>query len=236
MELLLEWETYLNEPEMAIKHVKRLEKKHWCIMCIMQKVSPREDGMGLKLMKFHAILHVVEDILLFGAPSEFDTGSNESHHKSRKQAARLTQHDLDTFHFQMATCLVEFLLVDLALWEIEQEQVVWDYFAECEESDDESMEDAGAEEGGEGPETATGEAQIIVGVDPEMGDSTWKLKSWSKCNDKANLNSWLVDFLAELQCKVAPHLPTKSMDIFTFHEQDGQKFQAHPNYHGKGPW
>ena len=60
-------------------------------MYIMLNVAKRSEGMGLKLMKFHAIVHMVEDILLYGIPSEFDTGSNESHHKPTKYAARLTQ-------------------------------------------------------------------------------------------------------------------------------------------------
>ena len=61
--------------------VVRLKEKHRFIMYIMRNVAKRSKGMGLKIMKFHAILHLVEDILLFGVPSEFDTGAQESHHK-----------------------------------------------------------------------------------------------------------------------------------------------------------
>ena len=64
---------------MKRSHVTRLAKKHRFIMYIMLNVAKRSKGMGLKLMKFHAIVHMVEDILLYGVPSEFDTGSNESH-------------------------------------------------------------------------------------------------------------------------------------------------------------
>ena len=39
VELMLEWESYLNEPRMYLKHVKRLEKKHRFIMYIMRKVA-----------------------------------------------------------------------------------------------------------------------------------------------------------------------------------------------------
>ncbi len=91
VELLLEWEAYLCEKRMKRTHVTRLAKKHRYIMYIMLNVAKRSEGMGLKLMKFHAIVHMVEDILLYGVPSEFDTGSNESHHKPTKYAAKLTQ-------------------------------------------------------------------------------------------------------------------------------------------------
>jgi hypothetical protein len=84
VELLLEWEAYLCEPQMLRAHVKRLGKKHRFIMYIMRNVAVRTTGMGLKIFKFHAITHLVEDIILYGVPAEVDTGSNESHHKPSK--------------------------------------------------------------------------------------------------------------------------------------------------------
>ncbi len=90
VELLLEWEAYLCEPRMLKRHVKKLEKKHRFIMCIMKKVASRTTGMGLKIMKCHVVLHMVEDILNFGVPLEFDTGANESHHKASAVAAKMT--------------------------------------------------------------------------------------------------------------------------------------------------
>ena len=66
-------------------------------MYIMRNIAKQSKGMGLKTMKFHAIIHMVEDILLFGVPSEVDTGSNESHHKTTKVAAKLTQRKEITF-------------------------------------------------------------------------------------------------------------------------------------------
>ena len=63
--------------------------------------------MGLKIMKFHAVLHLVEDILLFGVPSEFETGSNESHHKKTKVAAKMTQRNEVVFGHQTAKRMTE---------------------------------------------------------------------------------------------------------------------------------
>ncbi len=97
-------------------------------MYLMRRIAKREEGMGLKLMKFHAILHLVEDIYLYGVPLEFDTSANESHHKSSKQAARLTQRSHSTFNVQTATRLTEFKLIDLAMLELEEGKVVWEYY------------------------------------------------------------------------------------------------------------
>ena len=115
VELMLEWEAYLGEKRMERKHVVRLQKKHRFIMYIMKQVADRSSGMGLKIMKFHAIIHLITDIILYGSPSEFDTGSNESHHKESKYAAKLTQQKEATFNFQTARRLIEFLCMIL-LW------------------------------------------------------------------------------------------------------------------------
>ncbi len=96
VELLLEWEAYLCESKMLRAHVKRLGKKHRFIMCIMRNVAVRTTGMGLKIFKFHAITHLVEDIILYGVPAEVDTGSNESHHKPSKHV-RSIQNGLIAF-------------------------------------------------------------------------------------------------------------------------------------------
>ena len=106
----------------------RLAKKHRYIMYIMLNVAKRSEGMGLKIMKFHAIVHMVEDILLYGVPMLFDTGSNESHHKPMKYAARLTQRNEATFNYQTAKRVTEFLVLDLAIKEVEGGGVNWEYF------------------------------------------------------------------------------------------------------------
>ena len=128
VELLLQWESYLCKREMRVDLVKRMAKKHRYIMQTMKEVAQREKGMGLKLMKFHAIIHLVTDILLYGVPKEFDTGSNESHHKPTKYAAKLTQRKESTFNYQTALRVTEFLLIDLAMAEVEQGVKVWEYF------------------------------------------------------------------------------------------------------------
>ena len=69
-------------------------------------------------------------MLLFGTPSEYDTGSNESHHKPSKYAAQLTQRNESTFTLQSAIRITEFLILDLALFELENGVSVQDYFGD----------------------------------------------------------------------------------------------------------
>lgn len=74
LETLLEWQGWLNSPKMMKSDVQRAKTKHRYIMYLVRKVADRKKGMGLKLMKFHGILHMAEAILNFGVPLEYDTG------------------------------------------------------------------------------------------------------------------------------------------------------------------
>ena len=55
IEALLEWEAFLNLKKMKKSDVKKLKKKMVCLMCLLRNVAKRCTGMGLKLMKFHAL-------------------------------------------------------------------------------------------------------------------------------------------------------------------------------------
>ena len=92
MELLLEWEAFLCELKTKRSDVVRLKEKHRFITCTVRNVAKRTQG--------GAILHLVEGILLCGAPSEVDTGGLESHHKTSKVAANMTQRKESTFDYQ----------------------------------------------------------------------------------------------------------------------------------------
>jgi hypothetical protein len=229
LELMLEWESYLNEPKMYTKHVKRLEKKHRYIMYIVRKVARRQKGMGLKLMKFHAILHICQDIIEFGVPLEFDTSANEMHHKTAKKAARRTQRAAETFNFQTATRLVEYELVDLAMEEITTGRVPWDYGQVYEESESEEESEE------ESNDTRTGEARIKVHKD-DNNEHQFEFCSRAKNKGSVTWSPDVIDFLGEMQDKIRPYMNSENIPIWTCHRRKGQIFRGHPNFRGKGPW
>lgn len=248
VETLLEWEAYLCQDEMRRDDVVRLEKKHRVIMYIMKTVAKRSKGMGLKIMKFHAIVHMVEDILLYGVPGELDTGSNESHHKPTKQAAGLTQQREDSFDQQTANRLDEFIVLELMMEEILTDEHVWEYFDRVSDEDD---EDSGAsvkktgQSDGEGTaeeakevQTETGSSMIRVYRDTEAGGepSFYMYKSRSVHKKATNMDEGAIAFLLDLQEKIQEHLPGYELPIYTEHKRDGQVFRGHPNYRGQGAW
>ena len=77
-------------------------KKHRYILYLLKTVANHQAGMGLKLQKFHGVVHLAGDTLGFGIPLEVDTGFNESHHKATKRAALLTQKNQKLFDEQVA--------------------------------------------------------------------------------------------------------------------------------------
>ena len=170
-------------------------------MYIMRKVAQRSKGMGLKLAKFHMILHIWEDIIQFGVPLEFDTSSNESMHKPSKRASKLTQKAADTFNFQTATRLIEFELLDLAVEEIENGLVPWEYFDRVE---DPMVTEAVAD--GNEKEIWTGETGIRVFLD-EKGEPSFELLTRSRFASKTAWHTGVLRFLMELQTKIADFCP-----------------------------
>ncbi len=258
VELMLEWEAFLGLKKMRKSHVKRLAKKHRFIMYIMKTVATRSCGMGLKVMKFHAIIHLIEDMLLYGVPTEFDTGSNESHHKDSKYAAKLTQRKEETFNEQTAIRLLEFLCIDLAMSEVVNDRCVWEYFEASElvdtlpivpESDDEAsnLESADPTDpngaGQSDPEATseqiyTGGTMIKIFEDKEHdNEPSFQMLTCSK--SMRNGTSWsmeIICFLNDLQNLVASYNPYPILPVHTEHKRGNHVFYGHPNYRSSGPW
>ena len=119
VEILLQWEMWLKSDHMLKSHVERAkERKHWYIMYLIKKVGRRSKGMGLKIQKFHGIMHMAMDIEMYGVPMEVDTGSNESGHKKSKTAAKLTQKIKELFDEQTCKRLHEVHLLELTQEEL----------------------------------------------------------------------------------------------------------------------
>lgn len=256
VEMLLEWEAYLGEPRMEVSHVKRLEKKNRFIMQIFLKVARREKGMGFKLMKFHATVHMAMDVLLFGVPMEHDTGANESHHKATKVAARLTQKKPSNFEIQTATRMTEFSVIELAMAELRGRKL-WRYFEGFAEPSDDYTTHAPPSTGEELPmddesstssdesstdadETATlpdcfvTKGTKIVVFENEDGDVDIQVKSRMQDQDSIVWDANVRDFLFELQEHVSEYMD--SLRILTEHHRNGQIFRAHPEYRQEGKW
>jgi hypothetical protein len=96
-------------------------------MYLLQKTANRQAGMGLKLTKFHAIVHMVTDILHFSVPMCFDKGSDKAGHKRMKKAAKVTQQRKDLFDEQVGQRMAEVHALHLAHEEMQNGRLLWEY-------------------------------------------------------------------------------------------------------------
>jgi hypothetical protein len=135
LESLIQWEVWLRQPSMKTSEIHRAKRKHKFMMALFKKIVRRQEGMGLKITKFHVILHLVEDILDFGVPTVFDTGSNEMAHKQYKSSAKQTQKNAKYFEHQTAIRCIENLAAIFGCLEIEEKATPWMYhwnYGDCE--------------------------------------------------------------------------------------------------------
>jgi hypothetical protein len=79
------------------------------------KVVNRTKGMGMKLTKVHSVLHVPDDVAMFGSGKNWDSGPSESNHKENvKRKAELTSLCKDTLEDQVASRFAESLVLSHA--------------------------------------------------------------------------------------------------------------------------
>ena len=224
VETLLQWEAYLNLLQMEKKDLHRLKRKHKFLMHILVKVGNRTTGMGFKVMKVHAMLHLVLDIFMYGVPMVVDTGSNESHHKTTKVAAKLTQKNIKTFEKQTSDRMDDFHVLDLAMEEIEG-RPLWHYFSGYYHEEIPDVENI----------QKTGGMTFHVFVeDPDTNEVGVRVVTRMKKPENLMFGTQFLHFAMKIQHDLSHLLP--KMPICAEHSRDGFMFRAHPNYRGKGPW
>ena len=242
LEMWLLLEAYLNLDEMEVRDLKLLDKGIRYIMYLTRMVAQREEGAGYKILKFHTLLHIVDNVILYGVPLECDTSANESHHKPTKQAAKLTQKSHSTFNIQTGRRIVDFETVDFARWEIDGGRVPWHHYRGAREEnhgqDPTNSEESSSEEGSEGQlvETETKDAMIRISHDDQTNEVKFEMVTRSKFKDKTHISNQLLEFLWDLQELLHEQLGGESLEIYTRIVRAGTSFRGHPNYRGKGPW
>ena len=99
VETLLQREACLTLPQMEIKHVKRLARKHCYLLYLLKKVANRQEGMVFKVVEFHAVLHLAKDTLMYGVPMNVDTGKCGSVSNIMK-CANFTHSETKDYNFE----------------------------------------------------------------------------------------------------------------------------------------
>ena len=106
--LYIEW---LSQPSYNLITLKSNLVKIKLLMRQLRLSVRRENNKGLKVGKFHEMLHVIRDIELFGPSSGYDGRPGESSHKDTKKCAVKTQRRKNMFEYQTGYRIYENLLV-----------------------------------------------------------------------------------------------------------------------------
>lgn len=219
LETLLQWEEWLKSAKMMKKHVRAARQKHRYIMFLMRKIANRSKGMGLKLTKFHAIVHMSDDMLNFGVPLEFDTGSDEKGHRPTKTAAKLTQKTKSTFDEQVAQRLREIQLLEYAMEE-SKGRCLWDYrhgHVHYEAIPDKKQE-----------QVHTGGAAYRFFVDNNGVGQCDTVRKNKANKSEIMMETAIIDFMLDLNDAVNVHCG--EVQMFSEHKRRGKIFRANASY------
>lgn len=221
VESLLQWLAWLKSDKMEKKHVELARIKHRYIMYLMRKISQRSQGRGLKLTKFHCILHIADDIMAFGVPSEVDTGTSEGGHIAKKKAAKLTQKNEDVFEEQTNERLHEEHKLKLAEQEL-QGRPLWTYIEGYWRPETMEIEEKEPHLGGQTFEVYT-----------KDGKNQIRLLTRTAGKERMIVEQCFINFMVGLQDCVQEY--TKKLPIYSTHYRNEELFRSSPWYN-EGVW
>ena len=153
-----------------------------------------------------------------------DTGSNESHHKLTKVAAKLTQKNMATFEEQTSNRLDDFHVLNLSLEELEG-RPLWDYENGYCRREVEEEEPKGEHTGG---------MKFRVHHDVQTDQLLPLVVTSMKDAKELQLDREFLAFVHALEKAIGVN-PGK-LEVCAEHTREGQIFRAHPNYRNNGVW
>jgi len=221
IETLLQWESWLKSDAMLRSDVEKADKKHRYIMYLIRKVGRRVKGMGLKITKYHAIMHMFEDILHFGVPMNYDTGFREMGHKPIIADSKRTQKKEETFVYQVGVRVNEAHLLALADTELLGNHIR-NYYQGHKTLGETCEKERPVRHGG---------AQFCVEFNEQ--EDQYKMRLMTRAEGAGNMviDQDLVDFLGKLQEKVCQWIP--KIYLHANHHRNGFLFRGTPHHMGK---
>jgi Plavaka transposase len=121
LELLLMLESLCKQEHLSRNDVHWIKEGMPFIMETLKTVINRQEGMGMKIIKFHLLRHYAEDIMRFGSMRNFDSSIGERNHCTEvKDPAQHTQRRKCNFELQTANRYCENVAISKAYSEIEK--------------------------------------------------------------------------------------------------------------------
>ena len=100
---MLQFEKFLKLPSHKRADIRKAKRIMPKFMELIKRTFDRTDGQGMKIIKFHDLIHIMDDILRFGSHQNYNSGPSEHTHKMHKDLTHQTQRRVGfTFNFQSA--------------------------------------------------------------------------------------------------------------------------------------
>jgi hypothetical protein len=186
------------------------------LMDRFKRTLNRTKGMKLKIVKFHMLRHLVEDMMKFGIPANYSSGPGESRHKNfAKRPAKNVQKRMNVFDFQSASRNYESLVIDKASQDV---------FPLGEVVEQQRNEDA--------------VAAVLFNID-DSGIYLAKRRKTKRRRTYAlhqcpNHCRQGMDYLKEVL--IDGGCVTSSIEVFGELKKGGSLYRAHPNFQRLGNW
>ena len=242
LETHLQFANWLRKKEMDVDLVQRLRTKAREMMEMCKTVGKRTQGMGTKTMNPHGMLHCAADILYFGVPCNFNTKSNESHHRPDKKSAKRTQFRPKTFDLQVCQKADDRRVIELAMEELNGRPrwLYYEGFQDC--SSQYGSPNKPHERVRKGMTSSFGENATLRGVQSQFKwDADTKSLCYKNLTAMRNKGSYqftekIVAYLTNMHNKVKEWLNDDPLCVFSeLKMANGQFHRASPHYQGK-PW
>ena len=175
-----------------------------------KKICRRKEGNEMRILKYHMMTHVVDDIIRLGLPQNVNGGPCESNFIPQKREAKRTQRRADTFLKQIASRIHENLVIAHAMEE--------DIFAD----DNITLKNT--------ENIPVGGSRFIIQLDSlkKIPEITWKRNRVEKQSYDKDLIKFIFESLSMEE--------NDTIHCFTEHKVNGRIFRADPSYRGQESW
>lgn len=233
---LLQW---LKSPKISVVEATRMQVKCREYMELTRVVGKREEGMKHKTMNFHGTLHVADDMLNFGVPTNVDTKSDEMHHKDDKKSSKRTQKRPKTFEMQSLRQIEDKRIIEFGEHEANG-RVRWGYYHGFTLNPPNPQQNINPNM--PKPQPHAGKKRPNITLTGARGrfqfnlDDDWEftlLQSRKKNPGRHRYPSNVGAAVAEMINDCAPYL--EALYVYEELKLGGQRYRASPHFQGK-PW
>ena len=222
---ILWYSCWMSKDEYDCKTLKAPENNIHLLLATFKAVLSRNEGYGMKIQKFHQLVHGPANIDSFGSPKNVGSRPCEKNLKTHAKApGRATQKRGETFHQQCGQRMYEMLVIQQALKDHLGEGITPVKDFESKKADTSSNKANGV-----------GGLQFIVAIKGAgyLGKLTFKVKNSQLSNQIPALSGDIVGFIAKF---VVQFCPKMTLTVWSEYRNDGMLFHGQSRFRSWQAW